>query len=118
MSTYEQKANLNVIDGGHDERERQFQRLLAEPHTFEQAEYESLVDSFSDRLTIDDTMALTAKRVSGRHYADRLESRLLVAIIEGQTDETERLSNAIQRRNALGLKVIETNAPGFLPQSS
>lgn len=118
MDTPTHRTKMTVIDGGLDQRERRFRQLLAEPHTFEQAEFESLIDQFTDRLTIDEIMALVARRVSARQDADTLEPRLLVAITEGRLDEADRLSKQISRRNALGLRVIETNEQESLPRSS
>lgn len=118
MKTPERNTSVAVIDGGLAQREKRFRQLLSEPHTFEQAEFESLVDQFTERLSIDEIMALVARRVRARPYADTLDAQLLSAIIEGRTAEADRLSRQISRRNTLGLRVIETTAPGAPDRSS
>ncbi len=94
-----------------------FRRLLESPESFSQTEFERLVDAFGFQLTIDDILALSAKRIRGRDN-DPLEKRTLLAIIEGRYAEVEHLFNVIDRRKSLGLKVVTSPAPTTLARSS
>lgn len=100
------RERFELIDGGRDEHEKLFQRLLNEPHTFEQKEFEFLVDSvFRSRLSFSDVESLIATRVQA-NVKDPLERNALLAIINGDIEESSRLHDAIKRRNQLGLRVI------------
>ncbi len=100
-----EKPPFQIIQGGN-QQEALFQRLLSEPQTFEQKEFENLVDfDFRSRLSFDDKEKLIAKRIQ-INVKDMLERNALLAIIDGDTDEASRLHDAIKRRNQLGLRVI------------
>ena len=104
MKHYE-KLPFQIIQGG-TQQEKLFQRLLSEPNTFEQKEFENLVDfTFRSRLSFGDIEALIAKRIQ-LSVKDTLERNTLLAIINGDTEGASRLHNAIKRRNQLGLRVI------------
>ncbi len=94
-----------------------FRKLLESPESFSQTEFERLVDAFGSRFTINDILALVAKRIRGREN-DPLEKRALLAIIEGRYKEVEHLFNVIDRRETLGLKVVTSPAPTTPAQSS
>jgi hypothetical protein len=97
---------FELIEGGREENEKLFQRLLSEPQSFEQKEFENLVDSvFRDRLAFGDVETLIAKRIQS-NVKDTLERDALLAIMNGDMEESSRLHNAIKRRNQLGLRVI------------
>ena len=106
---------LRIIECGDDER--LFRRLLEEPSTFDQATYERLVDRFRSRLDIDDLLAITAKRLRQGRYADPLERNAVLAIVEGRTEEADRLLDVLGRRDRTGLRVA-ARGPAFPPRSS
>ena len=102
-----QPTNLSVIEGGGEEHEQLFQRLLSEPHTFEQAEFENLIDvTFRSRLKFEDIAAIIETRMRRRDYGDATETSALLAIMEGNHDEAAHLTDVLARRNSLRLKVI------------
>ena len=111
MNTRSQKPALSVLPGcrGDIENDERFRQLLASPASFDQREYEAIIEAFRDRLTINDILALSARRIRER-AGDALEKRTLLAIIEGRFDEVERLFAVIDRRNDLGLTVIKDRA--------
>jgi len=108
-------AELTIIDGGRN-AERLFRKLLDEPFAFDQETYEGLVERFRSRLTIDDILALAAKRLRGMRCADPLERDLLLAVAEGRFDDASRLHRTLRRRR-LGLRVV-TRGPASPPRSS
>lgn len=110
VGTCSQANRLSVVEGGEDEQEKDFQRLLAEPHTFGQAEFEHLMDNtFKTRLDFAGRMAIIEKRIRLRDYGDALEQRALLAIIEEDHEDVTHLFDVIDRRNSLGLKVISSS---------
>ena len=111
MNTHPHKPALSVLPGGRSDldNDERFRQLLASPASFDQHEYEALIEAFRDRLTIDDILAFSARRIRER-VGDALEKRTLLAIIEGRFDEVERLFAVIDRRNDLGLTVIKDRA--------
>ena len=54
-------------------------------------------------------MSAITGRVRNGQYADQLEANLLLAIIEGRTDDTDRLLDVLDRRSRLGLAVVVSN---------
>jgi hypothetical protein len=100
-----EKSLFQIIQGGN-QQEKLFQRLLNEPYTFEQKEFDNLVDiTFRSRLSFSDIEVLISKRIQ-TNVKDTLERNALLAIINGDIEESSRLHNAIKRRNQLGLRVI------------
>jgi len=65
-----------------------------------------LCDSLGLRLA--DVEPLIARRLRC-NAKDALERNLVLAIIDGDTDEYNRLSDVIGRRNSLSLKVISSS---------
>jgi hypothetical protein len=99
------KPQIQIIQGGN-QLEKLFQRLLSEPHAFEQKDFENLIDFvFRSRLSFRDIEALIAKRIQ-INAKDTLERNTLLAIINGDIEGFNRLHNVIKRRNKLGLRVI------------
>lgn len=96
-----------LIEGGRDELERRFQGLLEAPHRFDQAEFEGLIDRFRDRLSLEDILALSARRLRDRPAS--VDRNALMAIVEGHYHEADRLLGVLARRNALNLKVISSS---------
>lgn len=109
-------VELTVIECGGNSEEL-FRQLLGEPSVFDQRTYEELIDRFRSRLTLDDIMAITAKRIRNRNYSNLLERNTLLAIVEGRPGETERLLSVLERRDRLGFKTLSPE-PASPPQSS
>lgn len=103
-------VSLAAVEGERAGLERRFEELLKNPQDFDLEELERLVDTFRDRLSIDEILSLMARRVRRRQYADGLEQRVLLAIVEGRFDEVDRLFGVVERRDELGLRVI--SSPG------
>ncbi len=108
---------MKVVNDAKAVAEERFQQLLSSPQAFCQKELEHLVETFRPRLTIDDLMALTARRIRNRE-GDSLEKRALLAIIEGRFGEAEHLFGVIDRRKNLGLSVVTSTAPVIHVRSS
>jgi hypothetical protein len=99
-------AQLTIVEGGREANETLFQRLLNEPHRFAQEDFEQTIDLFRSRLTSDNILELIAERIRLRDYANRLEQKALLAIIDGRDNDVERLFDVLDRRNRLSWKVI------------
>ena len=97
---------LILVEGGRTQRERQFQRLISEPHTFEHDEFERLIESFDDRLSRAEIYDLTTERLLRFEGGNTLEQRAVLAAATGDLAEARRLRKVLERRNALQLRVI------------
>ncbi|MDO9054371.1 MAG: hypothetical protein Q7U37_10660 [Gallionella sp.] len=100
------KPSFTVITGGKEELECKKHILFSTPEVLDQQEFESLCDSLDLRLA--DVEPLIARRLRC-NAKDALERNLVLAIIDGDTDEYNRLSDVIGRRNSLSLKVISSS---------
>lgn len=100
------KPSFTVITGGKEELECKKRILLSTPEVLDQQEFESLCDSLGLRLA--DVEPLIARRLRCNDK-DALERNLVLAIIDGDTDEYNRLSDVIDLRNSLSLKVISSS---------
>ena len=109
-----QKPILNCLTGDRDDLIR---RLREKPYSFEQSEFERLIELYQSRLGFDEVMSIIAKRIRHRKNADQLESNALLAILEDRSDEFERLLNVLDRRNRLGFSLV-SHEPESPPQSS
>ena len=112
-----QKPRLKCLPGHRNELENYVDRLQKDPHSFEQSEFERLIELCSSRLGFDEVMSIIAKRIRHRKNADQLESKALLAILEDRSDEFERLLNVLDRRNRLGFSLV-SHEPESPPQSS
>jgi len=99
------KPSFTVITGGKEELECKKHILFSTPEVLDQQEFESLCDSLDLRLA--DVEPLIARRVRLR-ASDALERDALLAIINGNNEEAQRLVLVMQRRNELGLSVISS----------
>ena len=97
---------LILVEGGRAQRERLFQRLLAAPHSFDEAEFERLAESFADRLSRAELYDLTTERLRRLDCPDKLEQRAVLAAATGDLAEAARLTKVLERRNALQLRLI------------
>lgn len=100
------KPAFTVITGGKEELESKKRILFSTPEVLDQQKFESLCDSLGLRLA--DVEPLIARRLRC-NAKDALERNLVLAIIDGDTDEYNRLSDVIGRRNSLSLKVISSS---------
>ncbi|HQU15487.1 MAG TPA: hypothetical protein PLO69_05200 [Gammaproteobacteria bacterium] len=96
--------------------DQEFLGLLERPQDFTQDAFERLVERFRHRLTIDDILTITARRIRARS-GDTLEKRTILSIIDGRFEEAERLFAVLDRKNSLRLCVISSPEPTSLPQS-
>ena len=104
--TLSSPPTLSVIEGGKDEFEKLFYKLISQPYTFEQNEFEHLVEvTLKDRLSRAEIFDLATERL--RSGTDSLERHCILAIIEGNNAEFERLLKILDQRNKLGLSVID-----------
>lgn len=101
------KGTFLVIEGGKEENERLFRELLEAPHRFTLDEYEALVERFRDWLTFEQIMALFIRRLEKRRCKDKLEQRMLLAIIRGDYPALDRLTAIHEGREARGLAVVD-----------
>jgi hypothetical protein len=98
--------NLSVIDGGFDENEKLFNRIICEPQTFSLDEFKILIDErFRSRLNFNVIESLSYTRIQYL-VRDTLERDLILAIMDGNDAETNRLQGVIERRNQLGIRVV------------
>ena len=100
------KNPLTVIDGGKEDLERKKSVLFSRPEVLEQQEFERLCDVLG--LQLADVESLIARRVCLR-AKDALERDALLAILNGNLEEAQKLVAVMQRRNDLGLSVISTS---------
>lgn len=100
------KPAFTVITGGKEELECKKRILFSTPEVLDQQKFESLCDSLGLRLA--DVEPLIARRLRC-NAKDALERNLVLAIIDGDTDKYNRLSDVIGRRNSLSLKVISSS---------
>ena len=105
-------TRLTLVKGARAQRERQFQRLISAPHSFDHAEFERLVESFRDRLSRAEIFDLTTERLQRIDLPDKLEQRALLAVVVGDHAEAERLKKVLERRNALQLRVVNSADDG------
>ncbi|MBN2700941.1 MAG: hypothetical protein JXR29_05775 [Methylothermaceae bacterium] len=94
---------LTTLPGSRKAQERKRALLFSRPESFSGEEFDRLCDELE--LSLADVGDLIAKRVE-RLASDRLERDLLIAFIEGRDSDAERLTAILERRNALGLRVI------------
>lgn len=97
------EPGLSVIEGRKNQRT--YLRLLNAPQSFDCDEFDRLLELFRDRISRAEAYDLIVKRIALSEDKG-LEQRLLLAIVTGDTVQAERLGKTLERRNALGLKVI------------
>lgn len=98
------QTQLSVIAGG--KTERLFRRLINTPQSFDDDEFERLVDLFKDRISRAEAYDLTVMRLQFGEDRNGLEQRALLAIATGNSVEADRLTKLLTRRNELGLQLI------------
>ena len=103
----ENETPFTLIEGGKDENERLFQELIDAPHAFTLEEFDARIKRFRDRLPFEAIDALFLRRVENYPFKDKLEQQMLLAILRGKYQEYERLCAIHDKRERLGLKVLE-----------
>lgn len=105
MQTKEIAPTLTVIDGGKANIKRKKWLLFNRPWALSLDEFEQVAKHCG--LTRAEEFDLMLERV--RHRARRdIEARYLLAVLEGRKAEAERLGKLLERRNALGLRLMES----------
>ncbi len=100
-------VKLKVIQGCRTDA--MWCRLMLEPEslTFEEFEFYTEV-VFREFLTPSDEMKMMERRSSYRVRTDpSLGAKLLQAILVGDTEELNRVSEILERQNALNLRVVD-----------
>lgn len=105
MQTKEIAPTLTVIDGGKANLKRKKWLLFNQPWALELDEFELVAKLCG--LTRAEEFDLMLERV--RHRARRdIEARYLLAVLEGRKAEADRIGKLLERRNALGLHLMES----------
>lgn len=101
------RPKLTLIEGQRAEHERLFLRLRAAPESLSEAEFEHAMELFEDRICRAERVDLIVQRLALGPRAHCLEERCLLEIMVGDLSEARRLRARLERRDALGLRVIE-----------
>ncbi|MEO1767958.1 hypothetical protein [Thiobacter aerophilum] len=109
------KPSFTVVDGGKEELERKKRLLFNQPWVFDHDEFDRLCELF--KLSYSEIEGLIAERIRKR-AKDPLEREALLAIINGDHAKFERLNSILEKRKALGIKVISADAQQSLARSS
>jgi hypothetical protein len=104
MTTRENTPTLVVIDGGRDFACKQW-LLFNQPWRLDLGEFEEMARLCGLSRAEEFDLMLVRLRHKAR---SNVEARYLLAVIEGNRREADRLGKILARRNALGLRVIRT----------
>ena len=107
MPTKESVPTFTVIDGGKTELDRKKWLLFNQPWALSLEEFDQVAKLCGLRRAEDFDLMLERVRHRARHD---IEARYLLAMLEGRKEEAERLGKQLERRNALGLRLIEKGA--------
>jgi hypothetical protein len=100
------KPLFSVMDGGKADLERKKWLLFNQPWVLDTDEFDQVAKLCG--LTRAEEFDLVLERI--RHRAHRnIEARYLLAVFEGRKTEAERLGKLLERRNALGLRLVESS---------
>jgi hypothetical protein len=105
MQTKEVPPILTVLDGGKAALERKKWLLFNQPWALDLDDFERVAALCG--LTRAEVFDLMLERLRHRAHRD-IEARCLLAVFEGRKTEAERLGKLIERRNALGLRLLES----------
>lgn len=105
MQTKEIFPTLTVIDGGKANLERKKWLLFNQPWALDLDEFERI--SKLCGLTRAEEFDLMLERMRHRAHRD-IEARYLLAVFEGRKTEAEHPGKLLERRNALGLRIMES----------
>ena len=90
------KTKLAILNGGKAEQDQKKLLLFHAPENFSQPEFESLCDELQLGLAEVEPLIRSRLRAKGG-----LERNALLAIIEGNETEAERLQQVIAKRNKI-----------------
>lgn len=107
MPTNKTVFTPTVIPGGKADLDRKKWLLFNQPWALDLDEFERLAKRCGLSRAEEFDLLLERMRYRARH---NLEARYLLAVFEGRQAEAERLSKLLERRKALGLRVIESKA--------
>lgn len=96
---------LQLIDGGKDALENEFQMFVAAPESFDEETFQKLATKYRERLGIDAILAMYDKRL--RIDCNTIEKKALLAALTGDDEEAKRLGLILERRNQLGFELLE-----------
>lgn len=101
------KPQLTLIQDGHQELARKQWLLFNQPWQLDLDEFDTLAKVCG--LSRAEEFDLMLFRL---HHKARtnIEARFLLAVLEGRKCEADRLGKILERRNALGLKVVVSNS--------
>ncbi len=105
MQTKEIAPTLTVIDGGKADLGRKKWLLFNRPWALSLDEFEQVAKHCG--LTRAEEFDLVLERMRHRAHRD-IEARYLLAVLEGRKTEAERLGKMLERRNAIGLRLMES----------
>ncbi|MFZ5499268.1 MAG: hypothetical protein ACOY6N_09495 [Pseudomonadota bacterium] len=105
MQTKEIAPTLTVIDGGKADLERKKWLLFNQPWALDLDEFERMAELCG--LTRAEEFDLMLERMRHRAHRD-IEARYLLAVFEGRKTEAERLGKLLERRKALGLRLMKS----------
>lgn len=114
----ERPHTLELIEGKSLENERLFRQLQTAPEQFDEAVFDSLLDRFRPRMSLDERLCLIAGRLEATPCASEIEKRAVIAAALGDTPELERLAALLDRRNASGFRVVSADGDPAAPARS
>jgi len=94
---------LTLIQDGHQELARKQWLLFNQPWQLSLDEFDALAKACGLTRAEEFDLMLFRLHHKARH---NIEARFLLAVLEGRKSEADRLGKILERRNALGLKVI------------
>jgi hypothetical protein len=97
---------LTVIDGGKADLERKKWLLFNQPWALDIEEFDQVAKLCG--LTRAEEFDLVLDRIHHRAHMD-IEARYLLAVFEGKRTEAERLGKLLDRRTALGLRLMKSS---------
>lgn len=112
------EPGLSVIEGSKNQRT--YLRLLNAPQSFDDDEFDRLLELFRDRISRAEAYDLIVERLRRTPCNSEIEKQVVIAAATGDTATLKRLTAILERRNALGLKVIssELHVQATPPRSS
>lgn len=102
-------AKLSLIEGGRSDR--LLLQLRQAPQSFDEDEFDRLLDRFRNELSRAEAYDLTVERLRRMPCDSEIEKQAVIAAAMGDAVTLKRLTAILNRRNALGLKVISTEPP-------
>ncbi|UUZ66273.1 hypothetical protein LP417_35240 (plasmid) [Polaromonas sp. P1-6] len=101
------KPNLTVIQGGAEDSEKLFQKLLADPTSFTDEEFRTHTEAFKDKISLALYADLFQARLIAVPFTDPLMNRIFLATLDGEDDEADGLLEKMLRHDELGLTRVK-----------